>query len=67
MQSIKNLQSTKYILTNDGDFITEDTKGSTGFGAKYIKSRLEESYPGKWNFTSNKFEIGWQSIIEIRN
>ncbi|MDD5606993.1 MAG: histidine kinase [Ignavibacterium sp.] len=67
LQSIKNLQSTKYILTNDGDFITEDTKGSTGFGAKYIKSRLEESYPGKWNFTSNKFEIGWQSIIEIRN
>jgi hypothetical protein len=67
LQSIKNSQSKKYILTNDGDFNPEDTKGSTGFGAKYIKSRLEESYPGKWNFTSNKCESGWQSIIEIRN
>jgi len=67
LQSIKNSESTKYILTNDGDFNSEDTKGSTGFGAKYIKSRLEESYPGKWSFTSNKFEAGWESIIEIRN
>lgn len=67
LQSIKNSGSKKYILTNDGDFNPEDSKGSTGFGAKYIKSRLEESYPGKWNFTSNKYETGWQSIIEIRN
>lgn len=67
LQSVKNAKSKKYILTNDGDFNPEDTKGSTGFGAKYIKSRLEESYPGKWNFTSDKCEIGWQSTIEIRN
>ena len=66
LQAIKNLQSIKYILSNDGDFDPEDTKGSTGFGAKYIKSRLEESYPGKWSFTSNRCETGWQSIIEIR-
>ncbi len=65
--TIKNSLSKKYILTNDGDFNFEDTKGSTGFGVKYIKSRLEESYPDKWNFTSDKCETGWQSIIEIRN
>lgn len=67
LQTIKNSQSIKYILTNDGSFNAEDTKGSTGFGAKYIKSRLEESYPNRWNFTSKKFEGGWESIIEIRN
>lgn len=67
LQAIKNLQSIKYILSNDGDFNPEDTKGSTGFGAKYIKSRLEESYPGKWNFTSDKCETGWQSIIEVKS
>jgi sensor histidine kinase YesM len=66
LELIKNQNSKKYILTNDGDFNPEDTKGSTGFGAKYIKSRLEESYPGKWSFTSNKCDTGWQSIIEIR-
>ena len=67
LQTIKNSQSIKYILTNDGDFNLEDTKGSTGFGAKYIKGRLEESYPNRWNFTSNKSVEGWESIIEIRN
>ncbi len=67
LQSIKETKSTKYILTNDGSFNVEDTKGSTGFGAKYIKSRLEEGYPKRWNFTSNKFDGGWESIIEIKN
>lgn len=57
----------QYILSNDGDFNTDDTKGSTGLGAKYIKGRLEESYPGRWNFISHKKETGWESVIEIRN
>ena len=37
LQRIKNSNSTKYVLTNDGDFNPEESKGSTGFGAKYIK------------------------------
>lgn len=67
METIKNSNSIKYVLTNDGDFNPEESKGSTGFGAKYIKGRLEESYPGKWNFTSNKSNEGWVSIVEIRS
>jgi sensor histidine kinase YesM len=67
LQAIKNSNSIKYVLINDGDFNPEESKGSTGFGAKYIKGRLEESYPGKWNFTSNKSDEGWESIVEIRS
>ncbi len=67
LQRVKNSNSTKYVLTNDGDFNPEESKGSTGFGAKYIKGRLEESYPGKWNFTSSKTDEGWESIVEMRN
>ena len=67
LQMIKNSNSVKYVLKNDGDFNPEESKGSTGFGAKYIKGRLEESYPGKWDFTSSKSDEGWESIIEIRN
>ena len=54
LQRIKNSDLIKYILTNDGEFNSEDSKGSTGFGAKYIKGRLEESYPDRWNFISNR-------------
>lgn len=57
----------QFILSNDGDFNPDDTKGSTGFGVKYIKGRLEESYAGRWNFVSHKTDTGWESIIEIRN
>ena len=67
LQQIKNPDSIKYLLTNDGEFNSEDTKGSTGFGAKYIKGRLEESYPNRWKFISNRSAHGWESIIEIRN
>ena len=67
LQTIKNSTSIKYVLTNDGDFNPEVSKGSTGFGAKYIKGRLEESYAGKWDFKSSKSDEGWESIIEIRN
>lgn len=66
VQQKNNPDRIQYIITNDGEFNTEDSKGSTGFGAKYIKGRLEESYPGKWKFISNKLPHGWETIIEIR-
>lgn len=66
VQQKNNPERVQYIITNDGEFNTEDSKGSTGFGAKYIKGRLEESYPGKWKFISNKLPHGWETIIEIR-
>ncbi len=67
LQTVKDADSIKYVLTNDGDFNSKESKGSTGFGAKYIKSRLEENYPGRWNFTSGKSDEGWESIVEIRS
>ncbi|MCX6151431.1 MAG: histidine kinase [Ignavibacteriales bacterium] len=67
LQTIKNPDCVKYILTNDGEFNSEESKGSTGFGAKYIKGRLEESYPNRWKFRSNRLAQGWESLIEIRN
>lgn len=67
LQRKKIRDGIKYILTNDGDFNAEDSKGSTGFGAKYIRARLEENYPGRWEFTSNQSAGGWESVVEIRN
>jgi sensor histidine kinase YesM len=67
LRRIKNSDYIQYILSNDGDFNSDESKGSTGFGAKYIKGRLEESYPNRWKFISNKLPQGWESFIEIRN
>ena len=62
----KNPNCVQYILSNDGDFNSDETKGSTGFGLRYIRSRLEESYPGHWEINSHKKAPGWETIIEIK-
>ncbi|MDP4117215.1 MAG: histidine kinase, partial [Bacteroidota bacterium] len=58
---------TQYILTNDGDYAGDDSNNSSGFGLKYIKSRLEESYPGTWKVESRGQAEGWETIIEIKD
>ncbi|MBT2560271.1 histidine kinase [Pedobacter sp. ISL-68] len=42
-----------------------DRSGGNGF--RYIKARLEESYPGCWKFSSAASAQGWMSIIKISN
>jgi hypothetical protein len=56
-----------YSISNDGDFCGESKTGSTGFGLKYIQSRLDESFRHRWTARSNKLENGWENIIEIRD
>ena len=36
-----------------------------GTGIKYIKARLEESYPGNWEFNTNSVNGGWETRIRI--
>lgn len=67
LQRRRNSNGVLYILSNDGDFINEDQKDSTGFGMRYIKSRLEESYPNRWKLISHWQPGGWETIIEIRD
>jgi hypothetical protein len=56
----------RYMLRNDGDFGGDASRESTGFGLRYIRGRLEESYPGRWSFISQPGEQGWESVIDIR-
>lgn len=58
---------TQFILRNDGDFNSDDGNKSSGFGIRYISSRLQESYPERWKFSSNKIAGGWETIIQIRD
>jgi LytS/YehU family sensor histidine kinase len=67
LQRKKNSNSVQYILSNDGDFSSDEQKGSSGFGLRYIKSRLEENYPERWKLISQRQAQGWETIIEIRD
>lgn len=66
LQRQKNSDCVQYILSNDGDFCSEESKYSSGFGMKYIESRLEESYPGRWKISSHSIKNGWETIIDLK-
>ena len=36
-----------------------------GTGLRYIKARLEESFPGRWSLRGEPVAGGWQTVIEI--
>ena len=38
-----------------------------GLGFSYIKARLEESYPGKWNIEYGLKNGFWETCIKIKN
>lgn len=57
-------KKTRYILFNDG-LPVESSKETSGTGIKYIKSRLEEAFSGKWEFYSKPVRGGWESCITI--
>lgn len=37
-----------------------------GTGLRYIKARLEESFPGRWRLESHPVDAGWETVIELR-
>lgn len=46
------------------EYVKKDIKPE-GTGLKYIKSRLQESYPNHWKLLSNPLENGWETILKI--
>jgi hypothetical protein len=36
-----------------------------GTGLRYVKARLEESYPGKWTLTAGQSGAHWRTTIEV--
>lgn len=59
----KDKNKTKYILFNDG--LPTTKSDSLGTGIKYIKSRLQEAFPNKWDFSSKMVTGGWENTITL--
>nr|WP_244935948.1 7TM diverse intracellular signaling domain-containing protein [Leptospira bouyouniensis] len=54
---------TKYILFNDG--LPTTKSDYLGTGIKYIKSRLQEAFPNRWDFSSKVVTGGWENTITV--
>ena len=62
----------RYRIRNDGSLLKQLEGNSPeeigeGMGFKYVKARLEESYPGNWSITYGMRDQQWEVAIEIRN
>jgi hypothetical protein len=57
----------RYILFNDGGSSTYQQPGKSGTGMKYVRARLEESYPGRWSLEHGKAMNGYEVCISLYN
>ena len=43
----------------------EEETRREGTGLRYVKARLEESFPGRWTMAAGPVEGGWRTVIEL--
>ena len=55
----------QYQLFNNGCNQTPQKNGHNGTGLRYVESRLEESYPGRWSLESKPVDSGWLVSIKL--
>ena len=54
-----------YTFVSPGDPLAPDPHREGGTGLRYVRARLEESFPGRWRFRDGATSSGWESVIEI--
>ncbi|KUG09820.1 hypothetical protein ASU33_19310 [Solirubrum puertoriconensis] len=55
----------RYELFNDSDAAALGAVRPEGTGSRYVKARLEESFPGCWQMQSAPVADGWRVVIDI--
>jgi LytS/YehU family sensor histidine kinase len=58
--------ATLYVFESPGRAHDEPGRAAGGTGLRYVKARLEESFPSRWSFRQGPTEAGWESVIELR-
>lgn len=58
-------ETTRLTFFSPGAVCAEATRPTGGTGLRYVKARLEESFPGRWTLRGEAVAGGWQSTIEV--
>lgn len=53
----------RFVFLSPGRTRELSTRVSGGTGLRYVKARLEESFPGRWSFEHGAVAEGWETII----
>jgi LytS/YehU family sensor histidine kinase len=65
LKCIRGRPALRMELFNDSVIADSTAVRTEGTGLKYVRSRLEESYPGLWSLSAGQTENGWKVVIEI--
>ncbi len=65
LESNSNKSHITYHLIAKGSFHKTGKLPMPGTGTRYIKARLQESFPDKWTFESYDIEDGWENKITL--
>ena len=56
----------QYVFLSPGRARATGARGVGGTGLRYVKARLEESFPGGWTLAQSAIPDGWQTTIGWR-
>lgn len=59
-------EGTRYAFFSPGAAIGEPARREGGTGLRYVRARLEESFPGGWTLSHGPSEGGWETIVDLR-
>ena len=57
----------RFLFFSPGELQPRTNRAEGGTGLRYVRARLEESFPGEWTFTDGPAPGGWRTVIEIRS
>jgi hypothetical protein len=61
----RNDRSLRFRFLSPGETRTQPGRVEGGTGLRYIKARLEESFPGAWTFAQQATPAGWETSLEF--
>jgi LytS/YehU family sensor histidine kinase len=58
-------QGVRYVFFAPGKVRVLPDRPSGGGGLRYVKARLNECWPGGWNFRHGPVAGGWETVVEL--
>jgi hypothetical protein len=59
--------TTRYTFFSPGTVTVDAVRPTGGTGLRYLRARLEESFPGIWSLAHGAVPDGWQTVVELRS
>jgi len=57
---------TRFVFFAPGKVRTSPLRPTGGSGLRYVKARLNECWPGAWDFHHGPVDGGWETSVELR-